>query len=117
MPHLQAEPSNKDVRALKLRYKKESAAANAKDRAMYARAFQKLAKLPDTDPKPQTYSKPDPQSHPLEYGAYLPAPLCVKFDTGKAGKALVALVQHAGKTLVALDSCSSKHCIGSEART
>lgn len=100
---MQAEPSNKDVRALKLRYKKEAAAANAKDRAMYARAFQKLAKLPDTDPKPQTDSKPDPQSHPLEYGAYLPAPL--KFDTGKAGKALVALV-----------SCSSKHCSESEAR-
>jgi hypothetical protein len=76
MPPVQAKPSNKDVRALKLRYKKEAAAANAKDRAMYARAFQKLAKLPDTDPKPQTDSKPDPQSHPLEYGAYLLAPLC-----------------------------------------
>lgn len=59
-PVPQAEPSNKDVRALKLRYKKEAAAANAKDKAMYQRAFQKLAKMPDTD------SKPEPQSHPID---------------------------------------------------
>lgn len=57
---LQVEPSNKDVRALKLRYKKEAAAANAKDKAMYQRAFQKLAKLPDTEPRPA------PQSHPID---------------------------------------------------
>ena len=105
MPPVQAEPSNKDVRALRLRYKKEAAAANAKDRAMYVRAFQKLAKLPDTDQKPASDSKPNPQSHPLKYGAHLPAPLCVNSDSGKAGKAQVALA-----------SCSSKQCIGSEAR-
>ena len=61
------EPSNKDVRALKLRYKKEAAAANAKDKAMYQRAFQKLAKMPDTEPKmPDTEPKPAPQSHPID---------------------------------------------------
>lgn len=70
---LQAEPSNKDVRALRTRYKKEAAAANAKDRAMYQRAFQKLAKMPDSDPKmPDTDPMPDkdpklePQSHPID---------------------------------------------------
>ena len=68
------EPNNKDVRALKLRYKKEAAAANAKDKAMYQRAFQKLAKMPDTEPKaPQAApemaeaeSKPQPESHPID---------------------------------------------------
>ena len=78
---MQAEPANKDVRALKTRYKKEAAAANAKDRAMYQRAFQKLAKMPDTstkmpdtDPKmpetepmiPDSDPKPEPQSHPID---------------------------------------------------
>ena len=71
---LQVEPNNKDVRALKLRYKKEAAAANAKDKAMYQRAFQKLAKMPDTEPKaPQAApemteadSKPEPESHPID---------------------------------------------------
>ena len=48
------------MRALKLRYRKEAAAADAKDKAMYQRAFQKLARLPDTDPKPE------PQSHPID---------------------------------------------------
>ena len=68
------EPNNKDVRALKLRYKKEAAGANAKDKAMYQRAFQKLAKMPDTEPKaPQAApemaeadSKPEPESHPID---------------------------------------------------
>lgn len=59
---LQAEPSNKNVRALRLRYKNESAAANAKEGAMYKRAFQKLAQMPDTNPKPA------PQSHPIKEG-------------------------------------------------
>jgi len=59
---LQVEPNNKDVRALKQRYRKEAAAANAKDKAMYQRAFQKLAKMPDTDPKPE------PMSHPIDDG-------------------------------------------------
>ncbi len=71
---LQVEPNNKDVRALKLRYKKEAAAANAKDKAMYQRAFQKLAQMPDTEPRaPQAEpkmteadSKPEPESHPID---------------------------------------------------
>lgn len=62
---LQAEPNNRDVRALKQRYRKEAAAANAKDKAMYQRAFQKLAEMPDTDPKPE------PKSHPIDDGTLL----------------------------------------------
>lgn len=48
-PILKVEPANKDVRALLARYKKESAAANKKDAAMYKSIFQKLAKLPHKD--------------------------------------------------------------------
>ena len=45
------ESANRDVRALLARYKKESAAANQRDAAMYKSMFQKLAKLPDREPK------------------------------------------------------------------
>ncbi len=44
------------MRALLARYKKESAAANQRDAAMYKTMFQKLAKLPDRAPKAE--SKP-----------------------------------------------------------
>ncbi|CAL8470896.1 g10438 [Coccomyxa elongata] len=51
---LQVEPANKDVRALLARYKKESAAANQRDAVMYKTIFQKMAKLPDKEPKVQS---------------------------------------------------------------
>lgn len=51
---MQVEPANKDVRALLARYKKESAAANQRDAVMYKSMFQKLAKLPDKEPKVQS---------------------------------------------------------------
>ena len=51
---MQVEPANKDVRALLARYKKESAAANQRDAVMYKTMFQKLAKLPDKEPKVQS---------------------------------------------------------------
>ena len=64
------EPNNKDVRALKQRYRKESAAANAKDKAMYQRAFQKMAQMRDPEPEPEAKpsAKAEPQSHPIENG-------------------------------------------------
>ena len=64
------EPNNKDVRALKQRYRKEAAAANAKDKAMYQRAFQKLAQMrdPEPEPEPKPSAKAEPQSHPIEDG-------------------------------------------------
>ena len=66
----QVEPNNKDVRALKQRYRKEAATANAKDKAMYQRAFQKLAQMrdPEPEPEPKPSAKAEPQSHPIEDG-------------------------------------------------
>jgi hypothetical protein len=61
MPSLRAqfEPGNKEVRALLARYKKESAAANARDAKMFKTMFAKLAKLPDTDPPPKPAAAAD----------------------------------------------------------
>lgn len=51
---MQVEPTNKDIRALLARYKKESAAANQRDAVMYKTMFKKLAKLPDKESKVQS---------------------------------------------------------------
>lgn len=60
---MQLEPNNKEARALLARYKKESAAANARDAKMFKTMFAKLAKLPDKDPNPATVESTEPASN------------------------------------------------------
>jgi hypothetical protein len=49
---LQLEPGNRDVRALHVRFRKESAAASAKEAQFFSKAFQRMAREPVPAPAP-----------------------------------------------------------------
>lgn len=49
---MQLEPGNRDVRALHARFRKESAAASAKEAQFFSKAFRRIAQEPDANPTP-----------------------------------------------------------------
>ena len=56
---LQLEPGNRDVRALLARFRKESAAASAKEAQFFSKAFRRMAR----EPKPAAAPAPAPASN------------------------------------------------------